>query len=184
METPKVVGIALGISVVTAIVALGAFWVLRDPTNVSALSGPDIPSPYISWGGILKWNLPGSFQTATTSVCWVKSPVASSTLDWARIAITVGTTTDAIFDISTSTTQFASSSPALVKAEAIVSGATGIIAWQPGAASSTSGVIGLTKTSGASQNVLPPNTYVTFKTGAGLGGYTYTGSCAAGFTQI
>lgn len=127
---------------------------------------PDIISPYLRWGDMVTYRGVGTMNTATTSICAIQGPAATSTLSFAGWKITTGTTTAATIDIGIGRTAFATSTT-LVTGTSVASGATGEAAW--------SDVTGTT-------GIMRPNDWVVIKTaGAGLGGYTYTGNCVAEF---
>ena len=106
-----------------------------------------------------------SFTAATTTPCSIANPFsATSTIVGYMAVITTGTSTAATIDVATSTTAYATSTN-LVTAYPVGSGKQAFIQWFP---------------SGASNATLGPSEYINIKTaGAGLGGYTYTGTCSA-----
>lgn len=166
------------ISALVAFIVAGGFVAFNQPvqkvidqtvTKFGATS-PDFSSPYISYGDMDFWASKSAMRTATTTLCAIQSPSATSTLEFAFFSITTGTSTSATIDIATGTTAFATTTN-LVSAVSIGSGATGQQWWSPVGGS-------------VNDNTMAPNTWVLVKTaGAGLGGYTYTGSCGAGFNQ-
>lgn len=149
---------------------------VRDGKPFGALAGPDIPYSYLNWGGARIEHRGTPFAVATTSVCSLQSPAATSTLLAFMYSITTGTSTAAVVDVGTSTTPFATSTPnALIVAQrAIASGAQ-----------DSAYYIATTSVAFASVlNLIPPNTYLNMKTGAGLAGYTWGGSCGAEFLVL
>lgn len=139
--------------------------------KAGALSSPDIQSPYLSFGGVRRWAGWANFSAATTTPCSIQSPAATSTLVTASWQITTGTSTAATIDLGTSTTRY-STTTNLVAAKSVGSGARGDANW-----TSAGG--------GVNDNVMSPSTWVVVKTaGAGLGGYTYSGRCAAVFQEL
>lgn len=140
----------------------------RPSEQLGALTGPDIASPYISVGGLQMYSADVAMRAATTTLCAIQAPASTSTLRFAGFTITTGTSTAATIDIGTSTTAFATTTN-LSAANSVASGAQGSSYWQP--------VGGAVRDS-----TMAPNEWVVFKTaGAGLGGYTYTGTCSAQF---
>lgn len=136
-----------------------------------ALSGPDISSPYLKWGEIAIWNTEASMRAATTTLCAIPNPqTATSTIKSITWQITTGTTTAAAITVATSTSQYATStSNELIADQAVASEAQGTANWVPG----------------VNTGILGPNEYLLVKTaGAGLGGYTYTGTCSAQFEAL
>ncbi|KKK94664.1 hypothetical protein LCGC14_2680610, partial [marine sediment metagenome] len=66
-----------------------------------AVSSPNIPSPYLEFGGVTRWA--GSKLTmnqATTTFCTFQSPNASSTLVSVDVYIDIGTTTAMVVEIA------------------------------------------------------------------------------------
>lgn len=163
-----VVGVVVFVALVLA--AGAAFYAgtqYAQPTPGSVV-GPDSPNPYYSVNGVATWKTRVGLRTATTTLCAIKSPAATSTLDFVSLQIAVGTSTAATIDLATSTTAYATTTN-LVSAYSVGSGAQGASAW---------------KSSGTNA-ITAPNTYFVAKTaGAGLGGYTYVGSCEASFTVL
>ena len=166
-------------ALVISVLALGAAFVGKDvqtvvkevPVEVGALSSPELSSRYFSFGGVRQWAGRMAMRGATTTLCAIQSPAATSSLEFVSWSITTGTGTAATIDIGTGTTAFATSTN-LVSGTSVGSGALGSAYW-----SSVGGSTG--------DSVLAPNTYVLVKTtGAGSGGYTYGGTCQAMFTQL
>ncbi len=113
MDTKK---LTIGILVIIAIVFAALSFRTKDTvvvnkdgtvTTLGSVSSPDIMSPYFSVGGVYQWKNARTLGTATTTMCSVQSPSATSTLDSARLQITTGTSTATIFTVATSTTAFA-----------------------------------------------------------------------------
>lgn len=141
----------------------------HDVPRSGALAGPDIPSPWVRWGGVASYRGTQAMQMATTTLCAIQGPSATSTVSFASWFITGPTSTAATIDIGIGSTAYATTSN-LVSATAVASGAQGAASWS--SLNGTSGVVG-------------PNQYLIIKTaGAGLGGYTYTGKCNAEFTVL
>ena len=176
MNTTKTILTSLVASII--VVAIG--FLVVHPTNTTLVNNsaplvkgtsPEISSPYFIVNGVTEWYGSENMAPATTTLCALISPNATSTLQYTSFQITTGTSTAATIDIGTSTTPYATTTN-LVAATSIASGAQGLAFWMP--------------TQGTSQNsIMSPNTYVVVKTaGAGLAGYTYGGKCQAEFTQF
>lgn len=136
-----------------------------------ALSGPDIPSPYLRWGNVIEYRANQAMQTATTTLCAIANPhAATSTILGITAQITTGTSTAGALTFSTSTLQYATStSDELIADKTVASGAQISVAWSPS----------------SNNNVLGPGQFVLISTsGPGLGGYTYAGTCQARFQAI
>ena len=171
------------IAIVALIVlVIGGVWLTQPATVVvdgqpvetnrfGALSGPDIISQYLSVGGVRREYRQTSMVAATTTLCAMQAPAATSTLVSTSFQITTGTSTAATIDVGTSTTAFATTTN-LVTAKSIGSGAQGYAYW-----TSVGGAV--------NDNIMAPSEYVVVKTaGAGLSGYTYGGRCQATFEVL
>lgn len=166
-----IASIVIGLIAIVASVYLGGTQVVKEITHeVGAVSSPDLASRYFSFGGVREWAGRQQMNVATTTLCAIQAPAATSTLKFVSFSVTTGTSTSATIDIATSTTAFATTTN-LVSAVSIGSGAQGQQFWSPVGGS-------------VNDNTMAPNTYVIVKTaGAGLGGYTYGGTCQASFIQ-
>lgn len=68
---------------------------------VGGLSGPDISSPFLSWGGVRQWAArSGSLTQATSTICSLTSPLATSTLLAANISLSTASSSAVALDIS------------------------------------------------------------------------------------
>lgn len=145
--------------------------VVQEVTKTGSVVSSELPDNNFSFGQVRRWAYGPKMNVATTSLCSIKSPAATSTLISAAFQIYTGTSTAATIDIGTSTTAFATTTN-LVSAFSVGSGAQGATGW--------------TSAGGSVQdNVMAPNTYVNVKTaGAGLGGYTYGGKCTVVFQEF
>ena len=70
--------------------------VIEAVRSFGALSGPDIPSPYLSWGGLQIYQGNMSMRQGTSTVCAIVSPVATSTLSYFGASWAVGSSTSAL----------------------------------------------------------------------------------------
>jgi len=162
---------------VVALVVSGVAYT-KEPSVVTQVEkqvyggvNPDIPSPYISFGNLPFYAAHPAMVTATTSLCSMQSPSSTSTLESVSWQVTVGTGTAATIDIGTSTNAF-STTTNLVAATSLGANATGNAIWSSGGAT-------------AQDAIMAPSTWVNVKTaGAGLGGYTYGGTCTAVFKVL
>lgn len=107
---------------VGAVLAATGFWVARPIKQVvvettrqqpsqslGSLAGPDIPFDYLCLGGVCTYTRKMSFIQATTTVCQLQSPAATSTLLMGgRTTVEVaGATTSVIYTLAKNPTQFA-----------------------------------------------------------------------------
>lgn len=68
--------------------------------SFGSLAGPDIPSPYLNWGGVQEYRASSGLNQASTTVCTLQSPAATSTLQFASVQITGATTTALTYSIA------------------------------------------------------------------------------------
>ena len=146
------------------------------PVNeeLGALVGPNISSRYISINGITKYYLTGDMKTATTTLCSFPNPfgTATSTLESFDYNISTGTSTAATLVVNASTKGYASSTATnIIAAQTVASTAQDSLSWMSADTADTGEV--------------SPSEFILLQTeGAGLSGYTYTGTCAAVFRRV
>jgi len=141
-------------------------------TSLGAPGSPNMYVPFLGINDVVSYYQSFDFNVATTTLCAVKSPSATSTLEYFSLTVDTGTSTASTIDVGTSLTNNTSTSSALfIQSYAVASGAQGSVVL-PGALPST-----------ATSTILAPSTWVVAKTnGAGVGGYTYGGQCKYKFT--
>ncbi len=161
------------VSVILSLIAAGVVAETVAPHQVQqavgALAGPVIPSPFLMWGQVASYNARQSLVQATTTVCAIKTPEATSTLENFNFQLeNGGTVTPAgTLSIATSSTAFATSS-----------GNTALLANQSVAASTTQTLSVVPSIN--NDNILAPNSWVIAKfvnTSAPAGGYSQLGEC-------
>lgn len=145
--------------------------------RLSAVSSPDILSPYFSFGGLRHWaGHRSTMASATTTVCSIQAPAATSTL-------MLGSANFAIASSSATIITFARSTSPSASTTLLASSALGASAQGTMIVMATSTALGLD-----SHLVFPPNTYFNVSVQAGdIGGMTGlapTGSCAAEWVQL
>lgn len=173
------------------------------PPAVGSVTSPEISDNHISVNGVTTWTLRQNMAVATTTLCSFPNPAGSATSTFVGSGINVGTATSslvsigvqimtgtstaAFFDIATSTSQFATSSPAFAYGVSVPSGAqySGSFTVSGGTGSATSSDAKLTSSLPDAGNIIKPGEIVNVKTSTpGLGGYTYTGQCIATFRSL
>lgn len=195
---------ALGLSVFT----------LSKPTTVTspvqrqgAITSPEISENHISVNGVTTWTLRQAMAVGTTSLCSFPNPagaptstsatgislpqptgLATSSLLSVSVQVTTGSSTPAVtFDIASSTTPWATSTPSFALARTIPSGGlyTGFFSFG-GEQSATSSDIRLTSSMAINNNIIGPAEIVNVKlaTTTLYGGYTYGGQCIAVFRSL
>jgi hypothetical protein len=167
----KNLGIFITSVVAAAIVALGAvsFTAPSQPTdNRAGATSPELSSPYFCFGNICQYRYRQTMAAATTTLCAVLSPAATSSVSFVIPQITVGTSAAATITIATSTSQYATTTTGTLLADHVV-GSDAQDTW---------------KASPGANSITGPNTWVLVKAASpGLGGYTFGGTCEVEFTR-
>lgn len=138
--------------------------------KLGAMSGPDIASPYFSFGGVRHWGARiETLNTATTTVCALQSPAATSTLLEGSIKLTTSSTTASRITLARAATAFATTT--LLGSVDVAAGAQASLV-----ASSTP------TTQGA--DVFPPSTYFVVGMQGNVGTFSPVGSCNATWLEL
>ena len=170
-----VIGALVGLTVL-----IGGLY-LNQPTPapvsnqpVGAVSSPDINSPYMSFGGVRSWaGHTESLTQATTTVCAIQSPAATSSLRFAGVRFTVSSTTAARITLAKALT-YNSTTTSLGVADLVAGAPATVIASTTGANFAT--------LDGAS--TFGPNQWFVVGMSGGTGTFSPTGSCSAQWTEI
>lgn len=184
MNNGKQLMVIVGLLVALTISSI--FWVTRPTKNVivnqdgkeqpvGALAGPDIPSPYLRWGDVAIYQAKQTFNQASTTVCSLQAPSATSTLLWANVGITTGTSTTVLFEMAKSTL-FDATTTLLSSSHSFASGVLGTFT-----ASST-----LNTDNGLNgPKIFGPNQYLNVKYGGANGSLNVLqGTCNAAWQVI
>lgn len=138
---------------------------------LGSVSSPDIQSPYFSFGGVRRWGArTETLNSATTTVCALQAPAATSTLEFASIRFSVSSTTASTVTIAKATTPYATTT-------LLASGSVAANAQATLVASTTNSVVvdGI--------GVFAPNTYLVVGMAGGAGTFSPTGVCQATWVQ-
>lgn len=164
-----------GIGLVAALVVV--MFVPRQVVNqvsqLGAVSSPNINSPYFSFGGVRYWGAhTESLNQATTTVCALQSPAATSTLQYGGLTITYATSSAVVLRLSKASTY--NSTTTSLASSPLAAGARGTII-----ASSTGLGVNLDGT-----NVFSPNQwFIGSIEGGQIGVASPTGICQAVWIQ-
>lgn len=147
--------------------------------DAGALPGPDIASPYLRWGNVAQYNA-GPAMIATSSVQCAYQFTATSTIDLVGVHINGNSLgTAETMDVSTSSTQYGSSTPALIKAFAVSSAPTAanpdIVSWQPGVATTSAAGALASLANGGSPYIGYTGQWLTWRVATGTPGVFTTG---------
>lgn len=134
--------------------------------NLSAVSSPDISSPYFSYSDIRHWGAKTTNLTqATTTICALQSPAATSSLQTASIRLTTSSTTASTLTLAKATTPYATST------------SLGAVS-----ASANGQIVGVASTTGS--HIFAPNQYFVVGMQGGTGTFSPTGVCQATWVEI
>lgn len=168
--------------------------------NVGAITSPDIPSRYLSVGGVRReYRTVTTGSTATTTPCAIEIPNGTSTLSYFSFQVSSSTGTAAAIDIGTSTTAFSTTTvPMILRAGAATNLAAttlGTFVFTGIASSSAMNatLVPFDPTTGASTNVLFASTSDSGGTFGNYGSYLVVkvggasfigGTCKAIFNMV
>lgn len=125
------------------------------PRTLGALTGPEISSPYLSFGGVREWAYRGIMARAASTTCSIQLPNASTTLAYAAANMTqIASTT--VFEIGYSAVS-PNATTTLIATKTITTATQDTIV-----ATSTTALSNLTP-----PLTLAPNSYINFKIGGG-----------------
>lgn len=151
--------------------------VTKDGVQVGAVSSPDIGSYAVIGGSVLRGGATKSLTQATTTVCAIQSPAATSTLLAGSIKFSVSSTTASTITIGKATTPFATTT--LLRTESVGANAQATIPF----ASSTSVASAAAWALEQTNLTFAPNTYVVVGMAGGTGTFSPTGECRALFIE-
>lgn len=163
--------ITLGVVVALALASLGLYTQVNDEP-LAAQSQQVVDGNRFNVEGVQQYFTRRALAQATTTICAIRSPQATSTLDHASVRFTVSSTTASIITIAKATTAFAT---------------TTIIGNQVSIAANAQATIIATTTSAqvTSQTaVFAPNDWLVIGMQGGIGTMSPTGICQAKFTEI
>lgn len=173
MKNPTIALVAL-VALALSVLALGLIFIHPSKTPDQApvtlgQAGPDNSVPCVSNNGVTTCSETRGFTQASTTVCSIKSPSATSTLELGSFNIRTATTTAIAFDFARDTS-FAATTTKIGSSYLVNSGLTPTVV-----ASSTNG-------QADQSTIFPPNTYFNVKYGGALGALnTLQGACKATF---
>lgn len=181
MDTLKTLVVA---GMVLTLLGGGAWWMFSPSSQeqpeqsgefVGALPGPDISSPYLRFGrgySVRRWATAIPFTAATTTVCAIQSPAATSTLVAGGVRFTVSSTTASTVTIAKAATAFATTT--LINVASVGANAFATVL----AASTTESSLAQTN------RIFGPNEWLVVGMAGGVGTFTPTGICQATFEEF
>jgi len=159
------------------------FWFTRPSVDVNAIvaevksqvnkfgavASPDIPSPYLQWGGVYVWSQSTTaLNTASTTICALQSPAATSTLLLASVKLDVSSTSASTLTLAKATTAFAT---------------TTLLAENLSVAANNQATLVSSSTLVSGTRVFGPNNWVVASMSGGAGTFSPTGKCQATWIQ-
>jgi hypothetical protein len=163
----------LGLALVIIGGALGWGLALRTPESptdspVGALTSPDIPSPWLKWGGVRQRAAAlSTLKTGTTTICALQAPNATSTLLTGALRLDVSSTTATTVTIAKGAHSNATTS--LIREASVSANAKATV---PAASSTVSALEQTNRT-------FAPNEWLVMSLTGGTGTFSPTGACNA-----
>lgn len=157
----------VGIAVTGAIVFVAFFGRALPSPTPGATPGPDISSPFLTVNGVKTWYNRQAMKTATTTVCAIKSPAATSTLVDASAQFSVSTTSASVITMARGATAYATTS--IIGSQVAVSAGAQVT------------MIGTTTAPGS---IFAPNTFFVVGMQGNPGTYSPSGYCQAVFREL
>lgn len=175
MKEKTIIGLAVAVLVLGVVTFLGGAKVGpqgpagRDGQPTGSVTGPDRFFECETANGLRKCSFAKELTAASSTVCAIKSPASTSTLDWSGLSLRTPTSTAVTLRIATATTPFATTT-----VQYTVSLASGVL-----------GGVAFTPTSTSAQ-IFSPNTYIVWDAQGFVGADTtkFRGTCGAQFTGI
>ena len=177
MSSNKNVWVAL---VVIGLIAIGGFLYPKVQTQVQPVlgsnPGPDSLNECTSQNGLTTCMARVGFNAASTTICSIKGPASTSTVEWVSIGMSVSTTSATILEVATSTTAFATTTQMFTAT--IATSTEFDIVGQPA------------YTSSSKLGLLAPDNWVVASMRQGIdsaisaGTYSPTGACQAQFRVV
>ena len=179
----------LSIGLVVVALVLGVYNTLTTPSEVTktiiqkesvgAASGPILPYPYFGFGGVVRYAGSTSLNQASTTLCAIQSPAATSTLISGNVILTTGTTTAISLEVAKSSNPSATTTR--LGYQVLASNAQVTLAAVTSSTTATGGSSGSTFTV-EPDYIFAPNTYFTAKYGGAAGSANVlVGRCNATF---
>jgi hypothetical protein len=158
------------VALVAIVIAAGGYMFPKVQNHVGSVVGPDSYFEYVANNGLQKYGQTVSLQTATTTVCAIKSPAATSTLVFAGVRFSTSSTTASTVSLAQATTAYATTTN--INTYAVSANAQATIV-----ASTTGSVAG-------DATIFAPNTFFVVGMAGGIGTFSPVGSCSAEFVRI
>lgn len=159
-----------------AVIAIAGLFLPVGQSVVNQIVGgasPDLYSPYFNINGVKNFYNSVGLVQATTTICSIKSPSATSTLGFASVQFETASTSATYVELGRATTRYATT--------------TSINIYTVGASAKASIVASSTGSVAGNATIFPPSTYFNVKTSWATAATALTvpvGRCQAVFTQL
>ena len=167
-------GTKLVISAFVALSLVMSVLALNKPVPapvVGAVSGPILMSNYFGFGGLTMWGAQtSSLKQATTTVCALQSPAATSTLMYGSIKLNVSSTTASTVTLAKATSAFATTT-SLGSASVAANGQATVVSLRTAAGGD------------ALAETFAPSTWFVVGMAGGTGSFSPSGTCQAVWIQ-
>lgn len=173
MNTKKVL---IGVAIVV-VVALGVIFprgnsVVNQITQLGAVSGPEINSPFLTVNGVETWFYKQPMKQATTSICQLITPPYRTVL--VPFSLTA--------EFTTSSTS--ASNVVIATSSAFSTATTTLIAQRAIGANLGAAVVATTSTASLIDGVFAASTWINVSMAGGIGTFSPVGNCQAMFRKI
>lgn len=188
MNKNNLMWVGVGLAIILGVIGTFKHQTIVQPIQTQfGGTSPDISSPYVDFGGVRHWYATASLNQASTTVCSLPAPLATSTLVFASVSITTSTTTNTVWDFGKS--QGTAATTTVLSSTALTGGLMGTIV----ASTTTAGsgpdspvVFGAAVASTSSNlgNIYVKQNYLNVIYGGTQGALNvFTGSCKAEWIQ-
>ena len=179
----KFISVAL---IAILVIAIGAYTFPKGNTIVErvvgAVTGPDSFFDYVANNDLQKFGQTKPLTTATTTVCAIKSPTATSTLSLGGVKLIVSSTTASVVTIAKATTAFATTTR--LSRASVAAGAQITLTVFVASTTGVYGSLGQIHTADETDIIFAPNTFMVVGMEGNIGTFSPTGSCSAEFVRI
>jgi hypothetical protein len=142
------------------------------PSTLGALTSNVIPAFDLTVGDLRTWSYNRDFTAATTTVCAIQAPAATSTLVYGAVKLDVSSTTASTVTVAKATTAYATTT--LIREASVSANAKATVLM----ASTTESALAQTN------RIFGPNEYVVIGMAGGIGTFSPEGSCVAKFAEF
>lgn len=160
------------VALVAIVIAIGGYMFPKVQSPLGSVVGPDSYFEYVANNDLQKYGQTVTLRTATTTICAIKSPAATSTLTFAGVKFAVSSSTASTVTLAKATTAYATTTQIGNLVAIAANGQSTILA-----TSTAANII-------AQDTVFAPNTFFVVGMAGGVGTFSPTGSCSAEFVRI